>query len=889
MSKRILQDQKRGLNNYLGNLDNFYQPIGQPVNVYKFRKTSGIVRMTNLGERSLYYSNKLFQQTTNIYTGREPVTVVWEDSTLLTVENNKIVKNIKVGTYYKMYSTGANVNTLETNTINILSKEYVNTVINRDIVLQSNEWVPTDDDITEFVYLVLDNVNQSLQWLEILTTTPVYNEETKEFQYCEIAFTNINLKYAASGKSILDFIQFGGIGEGYVFPTEQKNKENEIVVGIDKEKLLRENDGTNQIQFDYNSGAGNSSYFIWGRKKEKMDEDGKIRFSPTQILLPYRCNYPKTSNFLYLSPNLNSYAVMNASPTKSGIWKAYKDNYKGNERIGEYNILNSKEVLTGFSCDDNAVRNTNANMNTFLNWDNMKSINFNQNLVMDANPYVKSGQVNRKLSYCEFFIINSFINFYTDVFNYEYKETTKYKLTDTFGLLGGILNMIIGGLDIGWTSVRTLAPTQPINFLLPCISFEDGKAALSPEAPLPTDIFIDDKAMNVLPTATNILTSWNFSLTDMFKDVSQVREGAEIGKGGNGIWNTKYLGQTKFEDGTWINEDQTPFKMDLQYMTPSFPSTTDDFIIDFVDYKVVGYCDMRISAYNKADENIYSALMETNAKARKEITLWGNAIKFNYYDEFNTIGQATWPETAKPPKPDIEKYSYKLNETINFNFINWNFDATNTDAEWNGNVNSKISASPDDLTANGAWWRYIVNRVFTPPTDNPYLSLKNQKVTTSSVNCDVSEINMIHFDRIKLTLSNGETIIKSFKIDSEATMLENQNFIFFEEFSYKVWSEAGTTYYFSTDKNLLLNLETNFKNTIIDFKLSDDYNTLTINFTNTIERANIHQFTPNTNYGNTHRVFIPTYSKGQITKSNLFNPFRNLFVVSAYLIPKGAE
>ena len=642
--------------------DNLTTKVGKPIYIYKFRKTSGNIKLTNLGERSIDYDNHIFRQTTNVYTGKEPITVVWEDSTKLSLDNqDNIIKECKVGTYYELYFEETTNATLTIDNLQILDKNYVNSYITKNLQLTSYDWEVNENDTLEYLYLILDKRNQSLQWLEITNYQNYYQEETRKFIQSNITFESINLKYSQSGKTLIDFVQLGALGEGYAFPKEEYDSNGKAIITLDQKLLLRENDGVSQIQYDFNNGVGNSDFLFWGRVKETLisQDNGiyQINVSKPQMLFPYRANFPKSGTFFYNKPNLNSYVVLNASPAKQEIWASYKEAYKSNERIGEYNIDKTKQVLTGFKCDLGQVRNSNKDWHTNLNWDNQRSVSFNFDYInVEPIPYVKNiNQIIRQTTYCEFFVINSFLNWYTDVIKFDYRETTKWKLTDTLGVLGSVVDTLVGGLDIGWTSTNSLGPNQPLNFLIPCISFEDGKAALSDQAPLPSDIFIDNNFKKVLPTSTNVLTSWNFTLTDQFIDTTITDNLiSEEGKGLNGIWNTKYLGQTTDEQGRQLLRDGRQLELNLNTFRIYKPSTTNGFIVDIDKHHTIGECDFKVSAYNAGGEAIYTMYSETNSKARNEITLWENLNKYNYYDKFNTLGQSTWPTQVIAPKPPIE-------------------------------------------------------------------------------------------------------------------------------------------------------------------------------------------------------------------------------------------
>lgn len=690
--------------------DNLTTKVGKPIYLYKFRKTSGNIKLTNLGERSIDYDNNIFRQSTNVYTGKEPITVVWEDSTKLSVDNqDNIIKECKVGTYYELYFEDTTDNNLTIDNLQILDKNYVNSYITKNLQLKSYNWEVNENDTLEYVYLILDKRNQSLQWLEITNYRNYYQEETRNFIESEITFESVNLKYSQSGKTLIDFIQLGSLGEGYAFPKEEYDNNGKATISLDQDLLLRTNDGVRQIQYDFNNGVGNSDFLFWGRVKETLikEENGvyQINVAKPQMLFPYRANFPKSGTFFYNKPNLNSYVVLNASPTKQEVWASYKEAYKSNDRIGEYNVDKTKQVLTGFKCDLAQVRNSNKDWKTNLNWDNQRSVALNlPKINLTPIPYVKNiNQINRQATYCEFFVINSFLNWYTDVIKFDYRETTKWKLTDTLGILGSITNTLVGGLDIGWTSTNTLGPDQPLNFLIPCISFEDGKSALSDPAPLPSDIFIDSNIKKVLPTSTNVLTSWNLTLTDQFIDTSITDNLIqEEGKGLNGIWNTKYLGQTTDEQGRKLLQDGRQLELNLNTFVMYKPSTNNGFIVDIDKHHTIGECDYKVSGYNANNETIYTLYSETNAKARNEITLWENMNKYNYYDKFNTLGQSTWPKQVIPPTPPVEFrqewiYSGKLDLFVGDMFgdfyTNWPRDWTNPRV-WSVTTKSQVFTKP---------------------------------------------------------------------------------------------------------------------------------------------------------------------------------------------------
>lgn len=664
---RIFFDQSQRLSNVLAEFGKYRQSVGQVYRVYKFRKCgTGITRLTTQGERDFNkYSTNRTSQFINIYNGKAPIVVVWNNSTALSTYdgNMKIKKETTIGDYYYMFGNNNFTVSMQNDNLNLLGKDYVTQYISKTLILESRDWKPNNDDIVDYIYMVIDSRSQSYQWLELTNYEPTYNEETKEYQYGIFTFETINTKYATTGKTLLDFIQLGSQGEGHAFPMEVENKDGEIEVQLDPNVNDYYTLGTKYLQIDFMSGVALSSIFIYGR--EKITDPNDIK--PTKILLPHKMVYPSMSPFFFNTPVSNFFRADNVQPTKKGIWKSYKENYKGNDRIGEYNILNKKEVLCGLQLNKFKAEQSNPIINgkyLYNIWEerSIYEINKYDFFGLIYNPWFSfsgDSQTSFTTTLCDWLSINNMYNTPYDVFNYEYEEVTKYKLTDTVGIMGGIVNAFIGGLDIGWTSSISKGLSLPMNLLIPCNSFNDGFLALNNDAPLPIDVFIQDKESHVLPVSTNIMSSYKFSLTDRYKDIFNTKSLQPEGRGGNGIWDTKYLGQTKYEDGTLINSDGSSLKINVstfKSLPPSEEKEKNCWIIDGVGYYAVGITDTRVTAYDTDDNNSYEAYFETNSKARGDVRIWKNFIKFNCYENFNTEGKLAWPSDIIIPKPEGEDY-----------------------------------------------------------------------------------------------------------------------------------------------------------------------------------------------------------------------------------------
>lgn len=647
--------------------------FGKPIRIYKFRKLSGIIRITPQGEQTLRSDPASFTQLINLYTSKEPVVVLWEGSTSVSLnDKDEIVKTTNVGKFYDLYSNSSFAAENKNDKITFVSNEFTTQSLDKSVELTSYDWIPEDVDISDYVYLILDKRAQSYQWLEITSVSPNWNEEQEKLENVNIDFANIGTKYAESGKNILDFFQFGAIGEGYAFPKQETvddGEGNETVETTVDNKYLYDV-GISTLQFDYMCGAADSSIAVYGRKTGFIDDNGDYILDKPHRLFLHEELFPLSSKIFFNKPNVNSFVYEGARPTVDGIWKSYKDVPSSNNAIGQYNILETKEVLTGFEMDRPTVLASNPVSGSYTkeNWNNGLFIKMKQAYDFDSVVGIKSVGANSVgwavFNYTMFLNFNSYVNFSSDTFNFDAKETKKYKLTDVLGMVGGVVSILIGGLNVGWTSINSLAPNQPMNLRFPCISYTNGIAALNDTAPLPCDVFLDDKQKQVIPVNTNVMTSHRYSLTDLIYDGSQIRAGADYGRGENGVWYTKYIGQTKFEDGTNINADGSPFEFNPA-TTNTTPSTIGTrWIVDAIVSHVITNADVRLTAYvenyNEIGEtenvSVYQSLFSTASKAINDIRLWGSIMKFNYYDRFNSFGGVVkWPELALPPPAPIDK------------------------------------------------------------------------------------------------------------------------------------------------------------------------------------------------------------------------------------------
>ncbi|MGL4252188.1 MAG: hypothetical protein ACRCRQ_01365, partial [Metamycoplasmataceae bacterium] len=650
--------------------DDLYTKIGKPLRVYKFRQVSGYTIFTKNGEIPKYQNINQEEQFANFKTGKEPITLVWEGSSNLknSIEEPNVNRyTFKVGSYETTYPIGEYTNELQTTEQEIFGANFVVDLKNTSLKVESDTWIPTNEDMINYFYIVVDSRYPSYQILQLKEYSTFYNEGTKGFYKSILEFENINLKYASTGRQILDFVQFGSIGFGYAFPKEVELENGEIEVQLDEIKLTSQ--GVNSIQLDTNSTSALQTIVVYGSPLNEFDN---IYNQPQRLFL-LDSLLPEESNLFYNDQQMNYYFVEGAKPK----YKTYVESYTQNPNnpllnLGSYNVGSEKKVLGGLFVNSAKVKATNT-----ISSETGKYINS----VDDNNSWIKlEGKYNIQeyingmkdlttttiLKTTDFLNFNSYINFYTDKFTYEIEEIIKFKLTDVFGILGSLINIIMGGIDVGWTKNKTLKLSQPMNFLIATSTY-DMSTAIFPstgEQPIPLELFSDNKEQALFPMDNKQLCSYHFSLTDYIKDSSQVIPNAPIGKGGEGIWNTKYIGQQLDENFQNLFPDGSIFKFNPS-TTTAIPNPFDantKYIIDTLETKMVYSGDMRITAYTKDydlftneiyNRSVYSSISSTVSKIANKFRYTSTFIKFNYWEEFNTIGSVpnTWPQLLPNPTP----------------------------------------------------------------------------------------------------------------------------------------------------------------------------------------------------------------------------------------------
>lgn len=352
---------------------------GFPLRVYPFKIVSGLSYMTNRGQKDLgtdfgavtinpdntSFSNYTggFSGTTIINAGNKPIIAYWfgvvntvinndgvtttinaiplqefadNQETLWTPQsfknpfNNNLPdfpwKEVGLLDYSYTYNTGEN-NTLDNVSVQTYDMNYLIKVI-------SNDWVPTLQEVTEFIYYILDARAYCPIALRISNVSPRYNTDGV-LQDCSITFESVNQFFNNNGRTVLNYVKFGAVGDGYAFPKEV-NIGGAVQTIIDMELLNPENGGVDEICIKNNSLAGQFGALVYGTPYVSYTVNANNQLSKTydreRYLLPLTFTSPINDNFVSKDNYIqSSYDIMCGmiviNEQMWGNWKQTKEVY----------------------------------------------------------------------------------------------------------------------------------------------------------------------------------------------------------------------------------------------------------------------------------------------------------------------------------------------------------------------------------------------------------------------------------------------------------------------------------------------------------------------------------------------------------------------------------
>lgn len=694
---------KQQVENILNQIGELYTTVGEEVILYPLRIVSGIISFTENGEFDIKYNHDNFTSNVDVITSNAPIVCYWEGSyksknpegvenPLYQVKELSAENGKKIKTWVMQYSTESMIDTAEIN-----NAQYTTIMLNRSIRSFSRDWVPSDNEMKRYLYLYLNKKAKSPQFLRMTRKEPRYLPSGK-LAGCELEFENLNILFSNSGKDVMNFVKMTNPGSNYPFPEEVETPEG-TVVQLSETKA--NNRGVRDIQLEFDSSYALNMIEVWGRPKSN-----EIIEAPRRLLL--HVPHPAISSALDVSGSSlnNYYASFCCKPIYNQFW----DNWS-TKVSAYYNYTAKKTFNGGLKCNYSETTGTNPiadDSRTYNMWNNWvfspsenRTFQCPEVSMCDSEITFFNNEIYRPQ---DFLNHNSFIFSAMEALPIEYSESTRWSLSTSFGtlgkIIGGFVQTFTGGFDPGWTTNNVWVPGKPINLLFPTTPFNIGRAMCADETlqPIPYDVF--DNTGDITSAGNKInVCGYRYELTHYFRSPSQTIEGNEAGKGGSGVWDTKYLGQTTFENGEPIFDDpeqKVTWKSDCRSYSPLIAN--EEYEVDIVCYQGIGKTDCRMTFFNYINndpanvESIYEARQMTNAKFKDDMTLWRNVYYLNYSEEANNEGSIEYPQNVVPPTPQPK--SLEISEFVGL----YNYCSTLSKDTYG----SKVTSTP--FSSEGLWF-----------------------------------------------------------------------------------------------------------------------------------------------------------------------------------------
>lgn len=345
-----------------------FQGTGEAVRIYPFKIVSGLYYQTNKGSRPLGTNLGIVTKLTDdnyvesvgsgnftsvnlIHNGNDPIISYWfgvknsvvsEDTngfqkiseTIQLDENlepveftNPFDSNRSVRPWKDCFIINFNISTNASPTSKELDNQEV-ALIDQSVSLSvaSQSWYPSLQEINEFLYVILDPQAFSPIFLKIQTVEPHINPETKQFQYCDISFVSVNDYFSQTGKTILNYVRLGEVGDAYAFPKEFFDSQNNLRTTVNEnftQKFTIGNEtGITNMQVQNNSLTAPVSIEVWGRPFEEFQKttnaDGSTTLS--RQLGASRLLFIQESGFL--TPEFDSNNPMGTTTENYSFWNS---------------------------------------------------------------------------------------------------------------------------------------------------------------------------------------------------------------------------------------------------------------------------------------------------------------------------------------------------------------------------------------------------------------------------------------------------------------------------------------------------------------------------------------------------------------------------------------
>lgn len=624
-----------------------------------FTILSGAVWNTNNGFNNLVVNNMLYNPTNNtqktlILTGNNPINVRWDNSIKPTFStHHSFNKNFQVGDYYTCLLQGDYVYTKSASQLNINGLQFLNlsTQINITVILPASEqWTINSSDLMNKLFIIKGAQIDTNDLFYISSIQPTLNEQLPKIESYTITLTNLNLEYSATGKEILQMINFSMIGDNYPYPNYNPTTNT---IELDQTRLTTAI-GATDFEVLTNSAQLFNSISLYGGIADQY------QVNPLQKLLVWTPTVPTTPPLELTGSGVNAYFIWeNAKPVFHEVFNSYTEWVSALN-----NVFGSRNYIGGLTQDTN-IQNTNQltteNNNQYYTYYNPNWLWSGNNSTYNTySNYALSKEITFNSNYAinDILNLNSVINENIYQFSPSFKESTQFQISN-IPLIGTVWRGISLGCDptfyVNNYSLNDI--TQSFILITPIHQYLTALSAVSDtNGPISLDFFSFNQNENVKGAKVNVC-NLQFKITDRFQDDNlkipnytlTAQDKLYGNDPANGIYNTLFLGQTTYPDGTLLPFATVGLSGSSKAYAPSPQAQTKGFYIGGFKQQSIGLTQERLNFYSNLTSAItpipiYQNIFNTSSLMRNNPCLWTDGLSFSIYtDDILDNLEITWP------------------------------------------------------------------------------------------------------------------------------------------------------------------------------------------------------------------------------------------------------
>lgn len=715
--------------------------------LYPFKIGQGFNRVSNTGvDYNLNTNPNNYLGSINVQDINKPIIACWADSWSRVANNDGVVDNLRVGKKIIGFNADTNwmlnIDTISLNEIN-LTDTYTSHSLTLTFfyeptipVFNNTSWDWDDTKLTDYLYLVVNPITQTQQFLIADSVTPIFikNEENDTAPLgWTVTFSSLNLKFNNAGKNILNFVQCGEVGAPYAWPKEVKDKDGNIITVLDKTRACLTSSnaweysklGTDALQLDYDIAPFYNSVACFGRSVSEtnptiinQDDDSNVFEFSYQTDLPHFVIAEKTGaidpNITLLSGQLNTkyVAINQARPVARTIYKDWL-----NWINSGMNLATQKEFQGGLEFDCTTYKPETSNVNQFSITNDGFLFEATLNYHNGITPFTQQDYTLTNPPPHEINNHNALVYLGMNSISLDYEVGYRFSVGE-IPVIGKILKLFMLGLNPTWILGLNVGGKQildnniPLNGMMTLEQWNMIKYGIfnSSSTPLvkptcPMEVFSKEQNNYNVVLNKQLASAFAWKLSDKYYSLD------------NNILDTFYLGQKTKKDGTPLSDNDSKY----QKIAP----TTKRFFISNVWNRIAGKPNIRLLFRNnyitneqQLGTNIAQFWQQSNAKFKNDSSLWLNEWEFTP-NPTNFASSVTWPQpVSNLPAPETTSdifgsRQHLLNDTNNtISADNININTTQND---DGTFNSNFNVDPN--------WNGLVYN-YTPPLNSNFKSIE---------------------------------------------------------------------------------------------------------------------------------------------------------------------